>query len=87
MLNDQTKQVLALEMAPKTPSHRARFAVAFILVAAGLVDFLVNGVIRDVERSIAVLLMDGALIFGGLTVAFTKTMLEIAKTVLPFIKR
>jgi hypothetical protein len=83
----ETKQQIALDLTPKTPYHRIRLAVALVLFIVGTLDFVVNGIVRDVERTLTALVMDGILIFGGLSVAFTKTMLQIMKTILPFVKK
>lgn len=85
MMNfDETKTMLAVDLVPQSAAHWLRVIVAVLAVGLGTTDIVISRFVHDPP---------GAwekepifLIILGIGILFTKTVIELAKALLPWKK-
>ena len=73
-----TKTAFAAEVSPQSAEHWVRLVFSAVITAVGV--FVV--IIECLHHSIS--WVGPVMVFGGVGVAFTKTVVSLAKAILPF---
>lgn len=89
MLNEKTQRMFKQELrgvaSPRSGDHLVRIVLGALVSGIGAMDVFVH-VLTQRSWDLYGVIVALAMVFGGLGIIFTKTVIEIAKSVLPWTK-
>ena len=77
---DETVNMLAVDLNPKSSGHWLRVGFAIAIASVGLADIILSRFVREGPWEWMPLLM----VFGGVGILFTSTVISVAKALLPW---
>ena len=77
---EETAVFVAKDLMPKSSAHWLRASFAIVIASVGLADIILSRFVREGPWEWMPLLM----VFGGVGILFTSTVIAVAKALLPW---